>query len=222
MKYLLVLLTLLFLINCASPTGPDSSGMHITVPATYIEVEDLHPQDTVWWTFTANGECYAAWKRKITEVSGAPPWVPHCKGTDAQGNCAAYRTNSNGEILGTDGRTHQEYLDFWAAQIAGFLPTAFYAGTWGSVDGWILTLNINRVIPGSYGGKACDIRNSTKIQTQLESRYIAYDFWNDDSLYGYICDIDGEPIDLQHSDPNVKWSRWHGKHLFDKTNSIFE
>lgn len=219
MKYLLVLLAIL-MIGCSDITGPD--GMSVTFPATYIETELSHPQDTTWWYFSSSGTCYAAWKRKITEVSGAPPWVPHCLATDANGDCAAFRHNSKGEILGTDGRTYQEYLDFWEAKISGFLPIEYYAGTWGSKDGIILTLAVNRVVPGSYSGIACDMSNPTYVETQYAPAYVQYDLWNDDSLHGFQCDENGEPIRLLHSDPDVKFSRWHEKSLADKSNPIFK
>ena len=223
MKYLL-LVVFLIITGCFDITDP--SGMNVTLPVTYIEWEVLHPQDTTWWTFRANGECYAAWKRKITEVSGAPPWVPHCMShIDASCNCCvgdAWRTDGNGNVIGTDGRTYEEYLDFWAAQIAGWLPIEYYAGTWDDNDGIRLTIAVNRVIPGSYGGIACDMQNPTYITSQYEPQYIMYDFWRTDSLYGYQSDEDGNRIELQHSEPNVKFSQWHGKHLFNTSNPIFD
>ncbi len=215
----------LFFTTCTDK-ATEPSGMKVTFPATYIEWESIHPQDTTWWTFRANGECYAAQKRKITEAVNVPPWVPHCMShIDASCNCCvgdAYRRNDAGEIIGTDGRTQQEYLDFWAAQIAGFLPIEYHAGTWGDDDGMRLTIAVNRVIPGSYGGLACDMQNPTYVTSQYEPQYIMYDFWSTDSLFGFQADEDGNRIQLNHSSLNVTFSGWHGKHLFDKTNPIFQ
>ncbi|MBL8026028.1 MAG: hypothetical protein JNL74_06440 [Fibrobacteres bacterium] len=108
-RRMLLLVVVLFVVSCTDLSGP--SGMNVTFPVTYIEWEDIHPQDTTWWTLTADGKCYAAWKRKITEVSGAPAWYPHCLSYDKDGNCIP-RKRPNGEIVGADGRTYQEYLDF--------------------------------------------------------------------------------------------------------------
>jgi hypothetical protein len=119
-------------------------------------------------------------------------------------------------------QTQSEYNAYWAAQIAGFLPIQYYAGTWGSQDGCLLTLGVNRVVPGSYGGIACDMSNPTYVETQWNPSYVDYDFWNNDSLHGYQCDENGVHIKLQHSDPDVKWSRWHGRSLADKSNPIFK
>ncbi|EFK97099.1 hypothetical protein LDC_0872 [sediment metagenome] len=199
--------------------GPTT--MDVTFPASYIEWESEYPQDTTWWTFTADGRVYAAYKRKITMVNGAPPWIPHCLGYDQYNNCVP-RINSSGDIIGTDGRTHEEYLEFWAAQIAGFLPIEYYVGSWGSEDGMRLTIGINRVIPGSYGGIACDMKNPTYVTSQWDPAYIQYDFWTTDSLFGYHVDDEGYPVKSTHGSPETVFSGWHGKHLYDKTNPIFK
>lgn len=229
MKNLLLLLSLIFLTNCSDITGP--SGMNVTFPVTYIEWEAMHPQDTTWWTFSADGTVYAAWKRKVTEIARVPTydaWKPHCLGYDCNGDCVP-RTNSYGEAIGygpgiVGPCTHSEWLRNWEKMKSGetgWLPIQYYKGSWSDLDGWRLTLAVNRVIPGNYGGRPCNMKSVTYVESLWDPQYLNYDFWTTDSLYGFQCDEDGERIPLQHSEPNVKWSQWHGKSLTDKSNPIF-
>lgn len=219
MKKLLLLFSLIFLTNCSDVTGP--SGMNVTFPVTYIEWEAMHPQDTTWWTFSADGTVYAAWKRKITETYNIPPWEPKCYDTNNCGECLAYRHNSSGEIVDDNCLTESQYNAKWSSKASGWLPIQYYKGSWGDLGGWRLTLAVNRVIPGNYGGGPCDMKNVTYVESLWDPQYVSYDFWTTDSLYGFQCDEDGERIPLQHSEPNVKWSQWHGKSLTDKSNPIF-
>lgn len=220
MKYLL-LLSLLLLSRCDFGLN-NKDGMDVTFPVTYIEWEPEFPRDTTWWTFTSDNKVYAAFKRKISEVSGVPAWYPHCLGYDANGNCVP-RINSNGDTIGADGRTRAEYNAFWAAQIAGFLPIEYYTGTWGSADGMRLTIGVNRVVPGSYGGIACDLSNSTPVASFWDPVYIDYEFWRTDTLYGTQVYDDGNPIKNPKSgNPYVNFSKWNGKSLTNKSNSLFK
>ncbi|MBL8026029.1 MAG: hypothetical protein JNL74_06445 [Fibrobacteres bacterium] len=66
------------------------------------------------------------------------------------------------------------------------------------------------------------MQNPTWVESQWSPSYIAYDFWTTDSLFGYQSDENGERIRLMHSTEHVNLSRWHGKHLYDKSNPIFK
>ena len=221
MKYLLSLFALLCLLGCDERLlGPDDhSGMNITLPSTYIEWESIHPQDTTWWTFCATGVVMAAYKVKITGVSGAPPWDPMCIGTDKYGNCVP-ELNKNGDTLNELGQTHAQYIAYWAAQIAGWLPIKYYEGTWGENLG-IVTVNVNQCVPGQYMNCTCDMNNPTYITTGWAPIYWNYSTWDKDSLSGYQCDESGNRVPLQHSSYNLKLIRWYGQQLFDLTNPIF-
>lgn len=222
MKYIIFLI---LLITSGCSFGIDPNDSTITMPISYIELEYKYPQDTTWWYFGPSGTCYAAYKRKITGVSGAPAWVPWVLGYDKDGN-PVYRERSSGpykgQVVGMDNRTHQEYLDYWATQTKGWLPIEYYAGTWGEKDGMLLTLAVNRVVPSRYNGVACNMSDPVFVESLWSPMYIAYDLWDNDSLHGYQALEDGTiRTNLQHSDPDVKFSRWNGKSLADKSNPIF-
>ena len=125
----------------------------------------------------------------------------------------------NGDTIGTGGRTYQQHVDYYNTE--RWLPIQYYKGSWGSKDGFILTNGVNRCVPGSYNNLTCDMRNVTWVETFWSPRYINYEYWTTDGLYGIQCDEFGEPIPLAHSTANITFKKWNGKHLFDKTNPIF-
>ena len=119
MRTIFVILLGVFLLGCANDITSPSKDV-VVFPVTYVEWEYRNPLDTTWWTLTADGKCYAAWKRKITMITNYPSWEPQCYGTDKNGNCWGYRQDPNtGEYLDANGRTEAQYNAMYAAQIKG-------------------------------------------------------------------------------------------------------
>ena len=219
MKYLIIIPFLLLLLGCDKSLGTAPDGeMDIVLPSTYIEWESIHPQDTTWWTFCANGVCMAAYKVKISGVSNPPPWEPMCLEYE-NGKCVPY-IQANGDTMGDDGMTHQQYIAHYDSLTAGWLPIKYYEGTWGE-DMGIITINVNQCVPGQFLNCTCDMTNPTYITTGWAPIYWSFSFWNTDSLFGFQCDENGDRIKLQHSSYDLTLSRWHGKDLFDIMNPIF-
>jgi hypothetical protein len=97
MKWLIIL-SVIFLSNCTNGdygTGPSkitdttetvvkdtakASDLFAGKTTSWIEWEYNLPDDTTWWTFTADGTMYTAWKRKISNSSGYLP-IEYYKGT---------------------------------------------------------------------------------------------------------------------------------------------
>ena len=178
-------------------------------PGTYIEWENIHPQDTTWWTLLPNHKINGAYKVKCSGAVGVKPWV------------AEYV--SHGEVYNREGFTLEEYQKKWRDKTNVFLPIEYFVGTWDyDPSTHIIRFEAKKVLPGRINGVARDMNNVTWIQHFRGDQYINVQQITDDAIIGFQCDENGEKIPLRDSTPILTWSKWYGQGIDEPSNPIFD
>jgi hypothetical protein len=115
--------------------------------------------------------------------------------------------------------------EYYGSSRITHLPIQYYKGTWTvrKINNvCVLVWAVNRVTPGLYMGVACDLDHPVYVESFYDPLYIAYNFWRTDTLNGYQCDEDAKVLKVKDGDPSTGFSKWNGKHLYERTNPIFK